>query len=106
MTSRLALPRRSLSMLACGATLLAVSACGGSTSPQVSAALKSKIESTLEAVPLTVAKATEVTDCLVPTLKSHGITTVAAANAYGSTSPAWLRTATVGCMKQAGFPAG
>jgi hypothetical protein len=106
MTSRLGFPRRSLSALACGATLLGVSACGSSTPTQVSQAVKSKLESTLERIPLTAAQATEVTDCLVPTLKTHGITTLAAANAYGSTSPPWLRTATLACLKQAGLTSG
>ncbi len=102
MTSRLGFPRRSLSALACGATLLGVSACGSST-PQVSQALKSKLESTLERAPLTAAKATEVTDCLVPALKTHGITTLAIANSYGSTLPPGLRTAELACLKQAGL---
>jgi hypothetical protein len=103
MTSRLGFPRRSLSTLACGATLLGVSACGSSAPTKVSQALKSKLESTLERVPLTTAEATEVTDCLVPTLKSHGIITLAAANAYGSTQPSWLRSATLACLNQAGL---
>jgi hypothetical protein len=101
MTSRFGFPRRSLSALACGATLLGVSACGSST-PQVSQAVKSKLESTLEGKDLTAAEATEVTDCLVPTLKAHGITTLAAANAV-STLPSWLRSPLMTCSKQAGF---
>jgi hypothetical protein len=104
MTSRLDFPRRSLSALACGATLLGVTACGSSTPTQVSQAVKSKLESTLEnGIPLTAAKATEVTDCLVPALKAHGITTLAAANAYGSTLPPWGKSATLACLKQAGL---
>src|ERR1700733_15453449 len=102
MTSRVGFPRRSLTALACGATLLGVSACGSST-PQVSQALKSKLESTLEGVPMTAAKATEVTDCLVPALKTHGITTLAAANAASSTLPPSLKTAELACLKQAGL---
>ena len=101
MTSRLGFPRRSLSALACGATLFGVSACGSST-PQVSQALKSKLESTLEKIPLTATEATEVTNCLVPTFKTHGITTLAAANAYG-TLPAWGKSAELACLKQAGL---
>lgn len=106
MTSRLGFPRRTLSALACGATLLGVSACGSTTPTQVSQAVKSKLESTLESIPLTAAKATEVTDCLVPALKAHGITTLAAANAYGSTLPPSLRSATLACLKQAGLTSG
>jgi hypothetical protein len=102
MTSRLGFARRSLTALACGATLLSMSACGSST-PQVSQALKSKLESTLERVPLTAAEATEVTDCLVPALKTHGITTLAAANAASSTLPPSLKTAELACLKQAGL---
>jgi hypothetical protein len=102
MTSRLCFPRRSLSALACGATLLGVGACGSSTPTQVSQAVKSKLESTLEGKGLTAAEATEVTDCLVPTLKAHGITTLAAANAV-STLPSWLRSSLMTCSKQAGF---
>ena len=106
MTSRLGSPRRSLSALACAATLLGVSACGSSTPTQVSPALKAKLESTLERAPMTAAEATAVTDCLVPTLKTHGITTLAAANAYGSNLPPWLSTATLACLKQAGLTSG
>jgi hypothetical protein len=102
MTSRLGFPRRSLSALVCGATLLGVSACGGSAPTQVSQAVKSKLESTLESIPLTTADAREVTDCLVPALQTHGVTTLAAANAY-STSPPWLKSATLACLKQAGL---
>jgi hypothetical protein len=104
MSSRLDGSRRVLSVLACGATLLGVTACGGSSTPaQVSPAVKSKLERTLERVPLSAAKATQVTTCLVPTLKSHHITTLAAANAYGDTSPHWLKTAELSCLKQAGL---
>jgi hypothetical protein len=101
MTSRLGFPRRSLSALACGATLLGVSACGSSTPTQVSQALKSRLESTLEKIPLTAAEATEVTDCLVPTLKAHGITTLAAAST--GSQPPWEKPAIDACVKQAGL---
>jgi hypothetical protein len=101
MTSRLGFPRRSLSALACGATLLGVSACGSSTPTQVSQAVKSKLESTLEKIPLTAAEATEVTDCLVPTLKAHGITTLAAATT--GSQPPWEKPAIDACVKQAGL---
>jgi hypothetical protein len=103
MTPGLGFPRRSLSALVCGATLFGVSACGSSKPTQVSPAVKSKLESTLEQVPLSAAKATQITNCLVPTLKAHGITTLAAANSYGNTTPGWLKTATVTCLKQAGI---
>ena len=108
MTSRLGFPRRSLSALACGATLLGVSACGSSTPTQVSQALKAKLESALERTSshLTAAEATAVTDCLVPTLKAHGITTLAAANAYGSTPPPWLKSASAACATKVGLIGG
>jgi hypothetical protein len=101
MTSRLGFPRRSLSALACCATLLGVSACGSSTPTQVSQAVKSKLESTLEKIPLTAAEATKVTDCLVPTLKAHGITTLAAATT--GSQPPWEKPAIDACVKQAGL---
>ncbi len=102
MTPRLGFPRRSLSALACATTLLGVSACG-STTPQVPQAVKAAFESGLEnGVPLAAAKATEVTDCLVPALAAHGITTLAAAT-YSPGSPAWLKSAARACFKQAGF---
>ncbi len=102
-SARLGLTRPFISLLACGAMLLGVSACGGST-PQVSKAVKSKLESTLERASLTAAKATEVTDCLVPGLAAHGITTLAAAN--DTSGNHWLRSATVACAKQAGLGPG
>jgi hypothetical protein len=103
MTTQLSLPRRSLLALA-SATLLAVSACGGSSKPtQVSSAVKSRIESALERdAGLTPAQATQVTNCLAPTLKAHGITTLAAAKAYGN-APAWATSATKTCVQQAGL---
>jgi hypothetical protein len=101
MTSRLGFPRQSLSALACCATLLGVSACGSST-PQVSQAVKAKLESTIEKAGATATEATEITHCLVPTFEAHGITTLAAATAGGN--PAWAKSATVACMKQAGLP--
>jgi hypothetical protein len=100
---RLGVTRPFVAALACGAMLLGVSACGGST-PQVSQAVKSKLESTLERASLTAAKATEVTDCLVPGLAAHGITTLAAANHTSGSH--WLRSATVACAKQAGLGSG
>ena len=105
MTTRLGFPRRSLSALACGTMLLGVSACGGSSKPtQVSSAVKSKLESTFEQnASLTPAEATQVTNCMVPTLKAHGITTLAAAKAYNNTSPSWAVSALRTCMQQAGL---
>ncbi len=102
---RVGLRRPFLSVLACAATLLGVSACGSST-PRVSQALKSKLESALETIPLTPAKAKEVTDCLVPALKDHGIVTLAAAKAYGNSVPPSLRSAELACVKQAGLESG
>jgi hypothetical protein len=63
--------------------------------------VKSKLESTLEKIPLTAAEATEVTDCLVPTLKAHGITTLAAATT--GSQPPWEKPAIDACVKQAGL---
>jgi hypothetical protein len=102
MTARLGFPCRCLSALVCGVALLGVSACGSSAPKQVSPALKAKLESTLEQVPLTAAEATEVTDCLLPTFKTHGITTLAEANAV-SNLPPWGKAALLTCMKQAGL---
>jgi hypothetical protein len=105
MTSRLSFTRRALTVLACGATLFGVSACGGGSSSQVSPAVVSKIKGELENS-MSAAKATEIVDCLVPTLKAHGVTTMAAANSYGSTPPPWLKPAALACAAKAGETTG
>lgn len=103
MTSRLSFPCRSLTALAFGAALLGVSACGGSSSSQVSPAVISKLESVLEQNSISAPKAAEIAHCLVPALKAHGITTLADANAL-KTAPAWLHSATVSCAEKALTP--
>jgi ABC-type enterobactin transport system permease subunit len=85
-------------MLAVVLTAFAVSACGGSSS--VSSAVKSKLVSVLtQQGGLTKTQATKMTACLVPVLKSHGITTIGDAKAFNS-SPAWLTSASAKCAKK------
>jgi hypothetical protein len=86
-----------LLMLAGILTAFAVSACGSSSS--VSSAVKTKLVGTLTQAGLSKAQATKVTACLVPVLKSHGITTIGDAQAI-KTSPAWLVSASKTCAKQ------
>ena len=84
-------------MLAGVLIAVAVSACGSSGS--VSSAVKAKLVSTLTQAGLSRTQATKVTACLVPVLKSHGITTIADAQAI-KTSPAWLESASKSCTRK------
>ncbi len=101
---RLGLKRRFIAVLACGLTLLSVSACGNSTPKTMTPAATAFLVSEAENGGASAAQATQVLDCLDPALQAHGITTLSAAKSINadtqSNEPAWLSTASKTCEEQ------
>jgi hypothetical protein len=101
---RLGLRRLFIAVLACGVTLLCVSACGSSNPKTLTPAATAFLVSEAESGGASAAQATQVVDCLDPALQAHGITTLSAAKSINadtqSNAPAWLSAASKTCAQQ------
>ncbi len=101
---RLGLRRKFIAVLACGVSLLTVSACGNSSPKTMTPAATAFLVSEAEAGGASVGQATQVVDCLDPALQAHGITTLSAAKSINadtqSNEPAWLSAASTKCEQQ------
>lgn len=101
---RLGLRRPFIAVLACGVTLLGVSACGNSNPKTMTPAATAFLVSEAENGGASAVQATQVVDCLDPAFQAHGITTLSAAKSINadtqSNEPAWLSAASTKCEQQ------
>jgi hypothetical protein len=101
---RLGLTRPFVSVLACGVTLLGVSACGSSHPSSLTPAAKAFLISGFERNGVPAADVTQVVNCVKPALQGHGTTTLSAVKNLNSKStndvPAWLSAVGKKCGRQ------